>query len=130
MINSIYYFDISSTGIDMLGNKDIYMLLNSQAVKKSVQNLINTEPYTALMEPNKGINLYQYIFLPIDEFGASMMQDDIYNGINNAETRIKNLIVKVTPNIKDLTYIIDIIFTIGYDSQPQQLKLDFKKLRG
>jgi phage baseplate assembly protein W len=126
----IYYYDISKKGIDLLGTGDIPILTNEQAVKESILNLLLTELGSKVMDVTYGLNLDQYLFAPLDDFTAEMMQYDIEQGILNTEERITDLGVIVTPTEDDLsTYTITINFSVVFSNTTQTLQVAFNKIR-
>jgi phage baseplate assembly protein W len=125
----IYYYDISKKGIDLLGTGDIPILTNEQAVKESILNLLLTELGSKVMDVTYGLNLDQYLFAPLDDFTAEMMQYDIEQGILNTEERITDLGVIVTPTEDLSTYTITINFSVVFSNTTQTLQVAFNKIR-
>jgi phage baseplate assembly protein W len=129
MATPIYYFDISKKGRDLVGNRDLPLLTNEQAVKESIYNILLTEVGTKIMDPQYGINLERYLFQPIDGFSSEAMQYDIYHGIRRFEDRISNLVVTVVPFEDESSYWITIDFEVVFSNTTQTLKVDFTKIR-
>lgn len=128
-MTDIYYYDISKKGKDLLGSGDVPILINEQAVKESLYNLLLTETGTKVMDVTYGIRLDQYVFSDFDDFTAEMMQFDIRDGILRNETRLSDLEVIVTPDEENITYIITINFTVSFSNTPQTLEVSFNKIR-
>lgn len=125
----VYYYDMSKKGMDLTGTGDVPILTNEQAVKESIHNLLLTEKGSKVMDVNYGLGLEQYLFAPIDEFTAQMMQFDITNGIKNFEERISDLEVIVTPTPDLSTYDITVNFMVVFSTKTQTLQVKFKKIR-
>ena len=126
---SIYYFDISKKGIDILNNKDVPVLTDSNAIRESVINLLSTENETFIYDPEKGVDLNKYIFEPIDEFTAAMIKYEINLSLNKYESRIKDLEVSVVPIEEENTYEINITYKEIFSNSEQTIQIDFKKIR-
>lgn len=125
----IYYYDISKKGKDLLGNKDIVMLTNDQAVIDSIYNILGTEVGTKIMDVEYGAYLERYLFEPIDEFTSEMIKYDINLALEKFEERIKDINITVTPYEDENTYDIVIEFTIVYSNSQQKIDFKFNKIR-
>jgi len=126
---TIYYYDISKKGRDLLGTKDIPMLTNEQTVKESIMNLFQTQPFTVPMNPEIGLDLDRYLFDPIDDLSAAMMKIDIEMGLKRYEPRINNIQVQVIGDEDLQTYIIYLNFEINFTNSNQEMVIDFKSIR-
>lgn len=127
--NRVYYFDVSKKGKDLLGTKDIPMLINEQAVKEEIYNLFHTQPGSIPMFPDKGIDLDRYLFEPIDDFTAEMMRNDIEIALKKYISRISNINILVIPEEENETYIINLNYEVTFTNSQQSMVLDFKKIR-
>lgn len=125
-----FYYDISKKGRDLLGTGDVPVLENEQAIKESIGNLVATEVGTKVMDCRYGLNLDKYLFDPIDDFTAEMMEFDIREGIlTSGEDRISDLEVTVVPTPDELSYLITINFTVIFSNSPQTFEVRFDKIR-
>ena len=124
-----FYFDFSKKGKDVLGNMDVPILTNEQAVKESVFNILMTEIETKLYDPEYGCNLDRFLFEPIDELTASLIQTSIETAIQKFEKRVTDLNVYVEPIYDDNTFNITIEFTVVFSSNSQTIQVNFNKIR-
>jgi hypothetical protein len=68
--------------------KDVQALYDVQSVKNSIRNCFLTIPGQKILNPRFGINLVQYLFEPVDDFTADIIQSDIENKLPDMEPRI------------------------------------------
>lgn len=129
MSTTTFYFDFSKKGQDLLGNQDVPIMINDQAIKESIINLLSTEIGSRPMNPTYGVNLDKYLFEPIDEITSDLLSFEISNALDAFESRINNVKVNVTPTEDELSYTIDISFGITYTNGTEVLSIDFKKIR-
>lgn len=129
MAQDIYFFDITKTGKDLTGKRDISILVNEQAILESVMNIVQTEPGQRVMYPDFGCNLAQYLFSPLDQITALYIQKTIEDSINRFESRIEGLEVVVEPNIDEQTFNIYIVFSMKVTNNQQEINFLLNKVR-
>ena len=69
--------------------KDVQALYDIEAIKTSISNAFLTSPRQKILNPEFGVDLRRYLFEPVDEFTAELIQDDIELKLPNAEPRIE-----------------------------------------
>lgn len=74
--------------------KDIQALYDLEAVKNSIVNCFLTTPGDKILNPLFGIDLRQFLFEPIDDFTADIIQDTIEKKLPRMEPRVT--IINVT----------------------------------
>lgn len=126
---SIYYYDFSKKGRDLLGNKDVPLITNEQSIKESIINLLSTEPGTRPMDPRYGLNLQRYLFEPLDDITADLLAYDIKMGLESFEPRINNIEVQIEAVEEENTFIIYISFQVKFTSSIEKMEIDFRKIR-
>jgi phage baseplate assembly protein W len=124
-----YYFDFSKRGQDLLGNRDIAVIKDEQAIKEAVYNILNTRIGSVPMHPERGINIDRFLFEPIDDITASILEYEVEKGLLSFENRLQGLQVKVTPSADNNSFLIDIAFSVNFTSNPIYIQLDFAKIR-
>ena len=124
-----YYFDFSKKGVDYLGNQDIPVIKNDQAIKEAVLNLLSTEVGSRPMHPTYGIGLDRYLFEPIDDITADLISFEVQLGLERFEPRINNINVEVIPDEDSLSFSLTVGFDIVYSGSSEVLEIDFKKIR-
>ena len=93
--------------------KDLPVLKNANAIRRSVRNLVQTIPGERFFNPLLGSSVYDSLF-DLYDFGVStLIQEEIITTIDNFEPRVENVQVRVDPrpdvhNI-DITIFFDIV---------------------
>jgi len=101
--------------------KDLSILRNESAIRRSVRNLVETIPTERFFNSLIGTNVRSSLFELIDFGTASVIEDQIKTSIGNFEPRVTNLKVDVDPqpdlNAFNITVYFDII---GQDFPTQE----------
>lgn len=80
--------------------KDIQISEDLGAIKNSLFNLFTTMPGQKILNPIYGLNLTQYLFVPISQTQARIIGETILKGVQKYEPRIliKKLNIEVDPD--------------------------------
>ena len=93
--------------------KDLPVLRNESAIRRSVRNIVQTIPTEKFFNSLFGSDIRRSLFEFVDFGTASVISDQIQTSIENFEPRIDNLQVEVFPkpdrNAFEVTVIFDII---------------------
>tara|TARA_A100001234_G_scaffold9128_1_gene7460 strand:- start:136 stop:537 length:402 start_codon:yes stop_codon:yes gene_type:complete len=93
--------------------KDLPILKNESAIRRSIMNLVQTIPEERFFEPLLGSDVRSSLFEFVDFATASVIQEQILETIENFEPRVANTVVEVDPepdlNSFDVTVIFDIV---------------------
>jgi len=93
--------------------KDLQVLKNEAAIRRSVRNIVMTIPTERFFNPSFGSDVGGSLFDFVDYGTASVINDQIRTSINNFEPRVDNLQIEVIPypdqNAFDVTVIFDIV---------------------
>ena len=100
--------------------KDISVLLNETAIKRSIKNIIQTTPNERFFNLSFGSDVKPTLFEFIDFGTASLLQDYIKVAITNYEPRVEDTQVEVTPDSDNNAFEINIYFTIVGQTETQQ----------
>ena len=100
--------------------KDLPILKNESAIRRSVRNLVETIPTERFFNPLLGSDVRSSLFDLVDYGTASIIRDQIIETIENYEERVENLSVDVVPSIDDNTFEVNIIFDIIGQEFPTQ----------
>ena len=104
------YKDISLSFARHPVTGDIAKLTDSDAVKRSVRNLIQTDFYERPFHPEIGSDIRKTLFEPVDASTAQMLSVYVEECIVNFEPRVELISVKVDANIDRNAYNITIEF--------------------
>ena len=100
--------------------KDLPILKNENAIKKSVRNLIQTIPTERFFNSVLGSEVRDSLFDFVDFGTASVIQNQIQITLENFEPRIDNVSVEVTPKPDTNEFEVTVFFTIVGQDIPTQ----------
>tara|TARA_R100000278_G_scaffold57750_1_gene47472 strand:- start:238 stop:639 length:402 start_codon:yes stop_codon:yes gene_type:complete len=100
--------------------KDITVLKNENAIKRSVRNIVNTIPRERFFNPELGSDVRSSLFNFVDYGTASVIQKQIQIAIENFEPRVDNLQVNVFPRPDSNEFEVNVIFDIIGQQFPTQ----------
>ena len=100
--------------------KDLQILKNENAIRRSVRNIVETIPTERFFNSLLGSDVRRSLFEFVDFGTASVIQDQIEIAINNFEDRVENLIVQVDPITDENTFNVTVIFDIIGQEFPTQ----------
>ena len=93
--------------------KDLQILKNENAIRRSVRNIVETIPTERFFNPLLGSEVRSSLFEFVDFGTASVIERQIIIALNNFEPRIDNVQVQVDPfpdrNSFNVTVLFDII---------------------
>ena len=93
--------------------KDLPILKNESAIRRSVRNIVETIPTEKFFNPDFGSDVYKSLFDFVDFGTANVIQGQVKTSINNFEPRVDNVRVEVDPqpdlNQFEITVIYDIV---------------------
>ena len=104
-------------------NDDLIGLKNTNAIARSLRNIVFTQPGEKFFNPDFGSRVSESLFENVDEVSELAIQDEIQNSIINFEPRVKLLSVRVkaNPDLNEMDVTIQYEIT-GIDIPPQQLE--------
>ena len=93
--------------------KDLPILKDADAIRRSVRNIVQTIPKEKFFNSIFGSDITESLFEFVDFGTASVIEDQIKLSIDNFEPRVDNVQIQVDPdpdlNRFDVTIIFDII---------------------
>ena len=100
--------------------KDLQILKNENAIRRSVRNIVETIPTERFFNSSLGSDVRDSLFEFIDFGTASVIQGQIEVAIENFEPRIDNLEVYVNPNPDQNSFDVTVVFDIIGQEFPTQ----------
>ena len=111
-------------------NNDLIAVTNTNAIARSVRNLILTKKGEKPFEPNLGSGVYDLLFENIDKQTATVIRDEIILVLENYEPRISIIEVLVKPNYDEASMDVTLQYEIvGIDVPTQELTLALEPTR-
>jgi phage baseplate assembly protein W len=112
--------DISLSFIPHPITKDLPILKNESAIRRSVRNIVETIPTEKFFNSSFGSDVYKSLFDFVDFGTASVIKDQIKTSILNFEPRVDNVNVKVFPRSDDNEFEVEIMFDVIGQEFPTQ----------
>jgi len=123
------YSDLDLTFNKVSVTGDVAIRYDEQAVIRSVRNLLLTNTYDRLFQPQIGSNVTKLLFENIDPLTASLLQNEISNTIKNFEPRVSIQSIVVQPNEDQNAYNVSLTFFIGNNTSPTAVNLLLQRSR-
>jgi phage baseplate assembly protein W len=127
-LNNVYS-DLDLTFNRVPVTNDVALRYDEQAVIRSVRNLLLTNTYDRLFQPQIGSNVTKLLFENIDPLTASLLQNEISNTIKNFEPRVSLQSIVVQPNTDYNAYNVSLTFFIGNNTAPTAVTLLLQRSR-
>jgi phage baseplate assembly protein W len=100
--------------------KDLPVLKNANAIRRSVRNLVQTIPGERFFNPILGSSVYDSIFDLADFGTSSLIEAEILTTIENFEPRVANVRVRVDPRYDLNNFDVTIFFDVVGQELPTQ----------
>ena len=100
--------------------KDLPILKNENAIRRSVRNLVETKPTERFFNPTIGSDVRGSLFDFVDFGTSSIIESQIRTTIENFEPRVDNLFINVDPRPDDNAFNVTIFFDIVGQDFPTQ----------
>jgi phage baseplate assembly protein W len=123
------YKDMSLTMARNPVTSDIVSVTGTEAVKRSLKNLINTVAGEVPFFPNFGSTVHELLFEPMDPITVTSLESSIRSTIEAYEPRVELVSVVVTPDEDNLQYQVDITIRLVNMLTPITVSLFLKRLR-
>ncbi len=110
--------------------KDLPVLKNENAIRRSVRNLVQTIPGERFFNPLLGSSVYESLF-DLYDFGTStLIEQEIITTLENFEPRVANVQVQVDPRPDQNNFDVTIFFDIvGQELPPQEFSFILEATR-
>jgi hypothetical protein len=123
------YSDIDFTFTKKPVTGDVALGYDTQAVIRSIRNLLLTKRYERPFNPNLGSNIDALLFEMVSPITASSLETEVRNVIDNYEPRAKLSDVVVSANPDGNAYNITITFYIENATAPTSVTLLLERNR-
>jgi hypothetical protein len=128
-LNQKIYSDIDFTFTMRPGIKDVALSYDSQAVIRSIRNLLLTKHFERPFNPDLGANIDGLLFEPISPITSSLLENEIKTTIQNFEPRARLHQINVTPNADKNAYNVYLSFFIENATLPTTVTLLLERNR-
>lgn len=101
--------------------KDLPILKNEIAIRRSVRNIVETIKTEKFFNPDFGSDVRSSLFEFVDFGTASVIEGEIETALKNFESRIDNINVEVNPRPDSYEFEVTMFFNIiGQDFPTQE----------
>ncbi len=100
--------------------KDLQVIKNENAIRRSIRNIVQTIPTERFFNPLLGSSIKENLFEFVDYGTASIIEAEIDNSIKNFEPRVENVQIIVTPNPDENSFDVTVVFDILGQEFPTQ----------
>ena len=128
-INKHIYSDIDLNFRPNFSTGDIALKYDNQAVIRSIHNLLNTNLYDRLFQPDLGSTLNSLLFEPITPLTATLIHNEVIRTITNYEPRARINTLDVTADPDSNQFNVYLTVFIGNQTQPTAINLILTRTR-
>lgn len=123
------YSDIDFTFTKKPVTGDVALSYDTQAVTRSIRNLLNTQNYDRLFNPDLGSKINGLLFENISPMVAGTMEVIIINMIKTYEPRAKLKSVTVSPQPDNNAYNVSVTFYLENATLPTTVTILLERNR-
>jgi phage baseplate assembly protein W len=124
-----FFSDFTREFDSIPGRTDLARLVNENAVKESIFNLIMTDRGERLFQPNVGCDIRGSLFENIDPNTMLILKENIKTTINTYEPRCNLKDVEISGNIDTNELKVKIVFSVINSSALTSFSIDLKRAR-
>jgi phage baseplate assembly protein W len=108
---------------------DIALKYDAQSVIASIRNLLNTNLYERLFQPDIGSGLANLLFEPCTPLTATLIQNEVIRTITNYEPRatINTINVSAKPDSNQFSLSLSVL--VGNQTQPTAFSIILQRTR-
>ena len=111
------------------GRTDLSRLVNENAVRESIFNLVMTDRGERLFQPNIGCDIRGSLFENIDPSSILILKENIKSTIKTYEPRCNLRDVEVTANVDTNDIQVKIVFSVINSNNTSSLTIDLNRVR-
>jgi|11BtaG_2_1085332.scaffolds.fasta_scaffold79209_2 phage baseplate assembly protein W len=109
--------------------KDLLMVTNEEAVKNSIRNLVQTNTYERVMQPDVGGNVIGLLFENFSRLTISQLETKIEATILNYEPRANLISVVASPAMDENSIGVTIVFAVIGNNRPVEFNILLERQR-
>lgn len=104
-------------------------IVNSEAVKRSIRNLILTQRRERMFQPRVGCDIQSLLFEPMTKETAAVLKDTILQTIRTYEKRALEPDVAVIADDFNNSYSVFIVFQVINNTDPINISINLNRVR-
>lgn len=127
--NSQKYSDFLSNLYPHPVSKDIVKFVNENAVVRSIRNLLMTDRFERLYQPNIGSDIRKMLFENISSVTAQNISVFVQDTIDKYEPRAKVVSIQVQPDEENNRYVVSLVVMIINKQDPISFNITLDRIR-
>jgi len=127
--NDEVYSDFNHTFVPHPNTGQISKKVNVDAVKLSLRNLLLTNKYERVRNPEYGTNIRKYLFERFDGVIDDELRTEIEDAVNRFEPRVRIIDIYIDQRPDENSIYIDIQFAVLTVKEVQNLELTLYRVR-
>jgi phage baseplate assembly protein W len=124
--------DYSDLDLDFLMHpttKDVVRKTGSEAIKRSVRNLVLTNFYEKPFRPGIGSNVLKLLFENMSPLISNFIRDAVFEVVRNYEPRVELLDVQVVTDYDNNGYTVRLDFVVLNKNEPLTTTIFLERIR-
>jgi len=124
------FFSDFTRNLDQIpGRTDLSRIVNENAVRESIFNLVMTDRGERLFQPNIGCDIRGSLFENIDPSSILILKENIKSTIKTYEPRCNLRDVEVSANLDTNELSVKIVFSVINSNNTSSLTIDLNRVR-
>lgn len=123
------YKDINLAFLPHPDTGDVGKVVDVNAIKQSVRNLLLTKYFERPFQPQLGSPIYNLLFEPLDPITAASIKQAIERTLQNYEPRVITQRIDVTADFDNNAYAVTLYFNIVGLRDPVVFSTTLERLR-
>jgi len=128
-ITQEFFSDFTKNLDTIPGRTDLSRVVNENAVRESIRNLVATDRGERLFQPNIGCDIRGSLFENITQATMIILEENIKSTIRNYEPRCNLRSVEVSGNIDTNELSAKIVFNVINSSNITSISIDLSRAR-
>jgi len=124
-----FFSDFTRNLEQIPGRTDLSRVVNENAIKESIFNLVMTDRGERLFQPNIGCDIRGSLFENIDANSMLILKENIKSTINTYEPRCNLRDVEVSGNVDNNELRVKIVFSVINTTTTSSLTIDLNRVR-
>lgn len=125
----VFFSDFLSNLEQVPGRSDVARVVNENAVKQSIKNLLMTDRGERLFQPNIGCDIRGSLFENMDPNTILILKENIKSTIKTYEPRCICKGVSVVANTDQNAITVTVIFSVINSNKDSSLTIDLSRVR-
>ncbi len=124
-----FFSDFTRNLEQIPGRSDLSRVVNENAVRESIRNLVETDRGERLFQPNIGCDVRGSLFENIDASSMLILKENIKSTIRTYEPRCNLRDVEIVGNVDSNELKVRIIFSVINSNIDSSLTIDLNRVR-